>query len=171
MNDAPLPSSWLPQRMMRAPSNVLRDVREFIDVDIVWDCDEGAWLILERCGNQKRAAVVNGHRINGWRAAAHYMDEDGSPYPLDNNLVWWLRSRDFSAYAGMSAFEEKKYGAGDRQKQKLDSDAWSGADERAEDKFKTAHGTRGTPKTKKIGDNRPLFERKPKQLATSGWGR
>lgn len=168
-----LPSRTLPQRNMLAPMSVLDECRVFLDVDIVWDCDMGSWLILERCANPKRWARVNGERIEGWRAASYYMDEDGTPFFLDHNIVPWLRSLDFKAYGSrMDKFEEAKYAAAERQRQKIEADIWDKADSSLRDKALTASGQRGVAKIKRIGDSRPLYGRpEKKQYAVSGgWG-
>lgn len=157
---------------MLASASVIADCRVFLDVDIVWDCDKGSWLILERCANPKRWATINGVLLSGWRAASYYMDEDGAPFALDNNIVPWLRSLDFKAYGSrMDKFEAAKYAVADRQRDQIEADIYAKANGAAADKMKTAHGTRGVRKTKSVGDCRPLFGKPERKVyASSGWG-
>lgn len=172
MNVADLPSRTLPQRNMLAPASILADLRAFIDVDVVWDCEGGHWTVLERCPNPKRWATINGRRIEGWREAVRYVDEDGTPFHLDHNIVPFVRSLDYAAYDGrMDKFEDAKYATANRQTARRESDLWERADDAARDKLKTGLGTRGVPKIKKVGDNRPLFGRAERKVyAASGWG-
>lgn len=167
-----LPSRSLPQRNMLASASVIADCRVFLDVDIVWDCEMGSWLILERCANPKRWARINGELIKGWRAASYYMDEDGTPFALDNNIVPWLRSLDFKAYdSRMDKFEAAKYAVADRQREKIEAETWARADHAFADKALTASGQRGVAKIKNVGDSRPLFGKPEKKVyASSGWG-